>query len=364
VKAPLRYKHLQPDLGEVVAGSPTAVPAAGDSQGDVNSLAMQTGDAVNLGPADLDGIYAVFLRSSGSLNFELHAGKVAGPLLASDSAGHARPDYLVGPRGMADKTYISVTSKLKTPGSVKGPTDLILVVTSGAGAINYVDLTGSGAMAPYRFPTPLKESVELFNGRDLKDWKQIGPGTFSVDKDRSILALAPDSGWGWLYNAKKTYTNFVLRIDVKEDGFGANGGVMIRHSDNEDNNYTSFTGEEIQVTDVNTEYLGGIDHVDTAFRQPQSSPNEWSSMEIVANGPRIQVWVNGVKTADGDETTGCSLFGLPCNGGAYGGYGTGGSGYISVEAELGHVWYRNIEIHDCGVTDDAFQTSDDPLCNP
>jgi hypothetical protein len=217
-------------------------------------------------------------------------------------------------------------------------------------------------MAPYRWPTPLPKATRVFDGRSLKGWKQIGPGTFSVAKDGSLEAKAPASEWGWLYNPRVRLTNFVLRLDVKEEAFGANGGILVRHGPDENNYLTSFTADEIQVTDNNTEYTGGVDHVATALRQPQSSPGEWSRFEIVANGPRLVVRVNGVVTADHDQTTGCNLPSVPCSGGAYGGYLTGGSGFLGFEAELMHVWYRDIVVHDCGVTDVVRQTSSDPLC--
>lgn len=361
VRIPLRYKHLQPDLGHPVAGRPSAVPATADPQGDGSSLLMQTGDAVDLGTADLSGVDAVLLRVAGALSFELRSGSSTEPLLAAGTAGHSRSDWALKPRGTGE-LYLSATAPLT--GRPTGPVHLVLTVTEGGGLVNYVDLTGSGAMSPYRWPSSLPRSVELLNGRDLAGWKQIGPGTFTVAPDGSLQATGPSSKWGWLYNPRYTFTNFVLRLDVKEQSYGANGGILVRHSDNENNYYTSFTADEIQVTDVNTEYFGGVDHVATALRQPQSSPGEWSRMEIVANGPRLVVTVNGVRTADHDQTTGCNLPSVPCAGGAYGGYGSGGSGFLGFEAELQRVWYRDLQVHDCGVSDVVTQTSADPLCNP
>jgi len=356
---PLRHKHLQPDLGQVLAGSPTSVPALGDPQGDANSLLLQTGDAVDLGAVDLRGVYAVFVRAAGYLSFALREGSAGGPIIASGTAGHARSDWAIKPRGTGER-YQAVTAPLKRRAS--GPVRLVLTVTEGAGLVNYVDLTGSGSMAPYRWATPLPKAVRVFDGRSIKGWKQIGPGTFSVEPDGSLQADAPPAEWGWLYNPRFRFTNFVLRLDVKEQAFGANGGILLRHGSDENNYLTSFTADEVQLTDNNTEYTGGIDHVATALRQPQSSPGEWSRMEVVANGPRLVVRVNGVVTADHDQTTGCNLPSVPCAGGAYGGYGTGGSGFIGFEAELLKVWYRDIVVHDCGVSDVVRQTSADPLC--
>lgn len=361
----LFYKHLDPSFATVLAGGPAVVPALGDPQGDGNSLAMQAGDAVELGRVDLAGIYATFIRAAGYLTFELRAESATGPVLSTGTAGHARSDWTGKPRGLGE-VYLSATAPLKVPTSLHGPTRLVLVVTDGAGLINYLDLTGSGAMAPHRFSSPLPKSVRIFNGRDVKGWKQIGPGKFAVEKDGSLRASGPSAEWGWLYNPQHSFTNFVLRLEVKEQSFGANGGILIRHGSNTNNYLTSFTADEIQVTDNNTEYSGGIDHVATALRQPQSSPGEWSTFEIIANGPRLLVRVNGVVTADHDQTTGCNLPSVPCSGGALGGYLTGGSGFIGLEAELQNVWYRNVDVHDCGATlvtpGKPLQSSSDPLC--
>jgi hypothetical protein len=356
---PLRHKHLQPDLGRVLAGSPSSVPSSADPQGDAASLLMTQGDAVDLGVVDLAGVYAVFLRVAGALSFELRQGGTTGPVVAAGTAGHSRSDWVGKPRGTGE-LYLSATAPLKA--ATSGAAPLVLLITQGAGLVNYVDLTGSGAMAPYRWPSALPKAVRVFDGRSLRGWKQIGPGTFSVARDGSLQATGPASDWGWLYNPRFRLTNFVLRLDVKEQAFGANGGILVRHGSDENNYLTSFTADEVQVTDVDTEYSGGVDHVATALRQPQSSPGEWSRFEIVANGPHLVVRVNGVVTADHDQTAGCNLPSVPCSGGAYGGYLTGGSGFLGFEAERQHVWYRDIAVHDCGVTDAVLQTSADPVC--
>jgi 3-keto-disaccharide hydrolase len=361
---PFRHKRLEPDLGKVLSGNPVAVPSE-DQQGDLNSLVMGVGDAVDLGVTDLKGIYGLAMRAEGFFTFELRAGSTAGNVIATDTGGRARVDWVIRPRSGSER-YELTTSQLRRT-RVGSPVSLILSVTAGAGVINFIDLTGSGVMAPYRFPTPLPKAIPLFNGKNLKGWTQMGPGSFKVDADHTLRSNPPPPGqWGWFYYNKRTFKNFVLRLEFKEESWGANSGVLIRHAATGEQNQSAFTAEEIQITDVNTEYTGGIDHVQTAVRQPQSSPGDWSTMEIVTNGPSILVRVNGVITSRYNGAGGCGLFALPCAGGEYGGYVAGGNGYIALEAEVAHVWFRNVEIHDCGVAisppASALAQSNDPLC--
>jgi hypothetical protein len=316
-------------------------------------MVMASGDVVDLGKVDLDGVYGAAVRAEGAFTYELRTGSADGKVIASGTGARERYDWLVRQPGHNKDDYLLTTSELtKAP---TGPTRLFLAVTGGIGSVNYVELTGSGVMAPYRFPDRLPHALRLFNGHDLKDWAQMGPGDFSVDHGTMRSEPPPPGNWGWHYYTKKTFKNFVLRLQFKTTKWGDNSGVLVRHAATGEQNQSAFTAEEIQITEVNTEYTGGIDHVQAAYTQPQSSPGDWSTMEIVTNGPHFVVRVNGVVTAVYDDSTGCGWFSLPCAGGETGGFVTGGNGYIAVEAEVGHVYFRDLQVHEC-------VKSSDPLC--
>jgi len=60
----------------------------------------------------------------------------------------------------------------------------------------------------------------IYNGSNLSDWKQAGPGGFiHSDKDGSILS---DGGMGLLWYPLQSYRNFVLRVDWKVERPEAN----------------------------------------------------------------------------------------------------------------------------------------------
>ena len=357
---PLRHKHLQPDAGSVVAGLATVVPADSDWQGDSKALAMTTGSIVDLGPVDLSGVYAVAVRSAGAGTYELRTGGPTGPAVVSDFIGALHgipaPDILIRRPGWERTPWSLITSQLRNP--PRGSTRLFLALTAGSATINFVDLTGSGVMEPYQRPARLPGATSLFDGKDFAGWKHVGDSRFRIADGAMEAVECPPatqpsvkvvSCIGFEYYTVKKFKDFHLRVDVRLTKFGDNAGVLIRHDENGD----YMAAEEIQLTDVNTEYVGGIDHVEEAFRQPQASPGRWSTLDIIASGPRIKVMVNGIVTALYDGSAGCGLGYSRCYGGANGGYGDGGVGYISMENEIGKVRFRNIELYECRTPQDA-----------
>jgi hypothetical protein len=361
---PLRHKHLEPDLGVPVHGTPSVVPADTDPEGDAKAMAMTAGDVVDLGPVDLTGVYAIAVRSAGGGGYELRDGSPDGPAVAHGSSGFLAsnisppiPDWSIRRPGWTRSPWLLSTAQVVEPRP--GARHLFLAATSGASLFNFVDLTGSGAMAPYQRPPSVPGAVDLFNGKDLLGWKHVGDAGFVV-KDGYMQAeeCPPNAGTtqrvlciGFLYWTLKTYQDFHLRVDFSLTKFGDNAGVLIRHDAQGDYQHA----EEIQLTDLNTEFVGGIDHVQEARRQPQSSPGQWSTMDIIAQGPRIVVAVNGIVTSLYDGTAGCGILAQPCYGGANAGFGQGGIGYVSMENEVGKVRFRDIEMYEC-------RGSHDPQC--
>lgn len=352
---PLRHRHIDTGTASVAAGSPQSLPASGDEESpDGAAMLMQAGDVIALGRVNLTGVYGVAVRAEGAFTYEFRAGSADGKVVAAGSGGRQRSDWMLRQPGHNKDDYLLTTSELKHA-PMGAATPLFLAVTSGVGSVNFVELTGSGVMTPYKFPDRLPHAISMFNGHDLSGWKQMGPGGFTVDHGTMRSDPPPPGNWGWHYYTKRTFKNFVMRLQFKTTEWGDNSGVLVRHAATGEQNQSAFTAEEIQITDVNTEYTGGIDHVQAAYTQAQSSPGDWSTMEIVTNGPHFLVRVNGVLTAVYDDSTGCGLAALPCAGGETGGYVTGGNGYLAVEAEVGHVFFRNLQVHPCA-------KDDDPLC--
>ena len=52
----------------------------------------------------------------------------------------------------------------------------------------------------------------LFDGNNLNDWQMAGQGKFVIVKE---AALQSEGGMGLLWYTKKTYRNFILKLDWK-----------------------------------------------------------------------------------------------------------------------------------------------------
>jgi hypothetical protein len=152
-----------------------------------------------------------------------------------------------------------------------------------------------------------KGFVSLFDGKTLTGWKLIkGRGPGYVVKDGTIVC--PTDGGGNLWTEKE-YANFVFRFEFKVEP-GGNNGVGIRAPYEGD---AAYQGMEIQILDDQHEkYKGKIKSEQhhgsvydviparTGFLKPAG---EWNTEEIMANGSKIRVTLNGVIILDADLET-------------------------------------------------------------
>jgi len=157
------------------------------------------------------------------------------------------------------------------------------------------------APAPQPAPQPDAEGfVPLFNGKDLTGW------TGSVDGyvvENGAIVCIPEKGG--VLHTEEQYADFHLKFEVKLVP-GANNGIGIRF---DGGNAAYGQGMEIQVLDDSAEvykdlqpyqYHGSIYGVVPAKRGHQRPVGEWNEQEIIANGRRVTVILNGVTIVDAD----------------------------------------------------------------
>lgn len=147
--------------------------------------------------------------------------------------------------------------------------------------------------------------VPLFNGKDLSGWfivNRQGPG-FVVENG---LLVCPKEG-GQKLMTEKQYANFVFRFEFRLEPDG-NNGIGIRAPRE---GHTSTKGMEIQILDQTgpvysrqklrpEQYHGSIYDVVPARTGFLNKPGEWNEQEILADGPRIRVTLNGAVIVDFD----------------------------------------------------------------
>lgn len=147
----------------------------------------------------------------------------------------------------------------------------------------------------------------LFDGSSLNGWKAVGKkGPGYVAKDGVLIC--PADGGGNLFTEKE-YANFVFRFEFKLTP-NANNGIGIRAPLEGD---AAYLGMEIQVLDDNgpaykdklrpSQYHGSIYDLVAAKPGALKPAGEWNSEEILADGRRIKVTVNGKVIVDADLNT-------------------------------------------------------------
>jgi uncharacterized protein (TIGR03067 family) len=153
--------------------------------------------------------------------------------------------------------------------------------------------------------------VSLFNGKDLTGWAPLAeqPGTWQVTDG----VLVGSGGPGHLYSVRGDYQNFRLRAEVAI-GKGADADVYVRateQSPGPPGTGRSQAGYAVALAEGKDVYTGAI-----SFRNPQSGthitfgtaftvkPDEWFTLEVIADGNRLVTRVNGVTTVERDELLG------------------------------------------------------------
>ncbi len=140
----------------------------------------------------------------------------------------------------------------------------------------------------------------LFNGSDLTGWVGATDGYYVQN---GAIVCDPDGG-GNLYTENE-YDDFVLRFEFRLTP-GANNGLGIRAPLEGD---AAYVGMELQILDNTArrytdlqpyQYHGSIYGVSPAERGHQRPVGEWNEQEVIADGRRIRVVLNGATVLDVD----------------------------------------------------------------
>ena len=147
----------------------------------------------------------------------------------------------------------------------------------------------------------------LFNGKDLSGWRYGGAKEAPAKSgkgyqvENGVLYCTAADG-GNLYTEKE-YANFVLRFDFKLEA-NSNNGIAIRSPLEGD---AAYQGIELQVLDDSGsqyqtlqpfQYHGSVYGVVAAKRGSQKPVGEWNTQEVVCDGRKIKVTLNGTVIVD------------------------------------------------------------------
>jgi type 1 glutamine amidotransferase len=164
------------------------------------------------------------------------------------------------------------------------------------GGIRYAAKASNADCRPETGYTP------LYNG-STAGWSQAGPGSFT----NSDATLTTVGGLGMLWYSAKQFTNYSLKLDWKLAG-DDNSGVFIGFPPSTDPWSAVNNGYEIQIdaTDAVDRTTGAVytfKSADVAARDAALNPaGEWNTYELLVEGERLQVFLNGTKINDFTNT--------------------------------------------------------------
>jgi hypothetical protein len=132
----------------------------------------------------------------------------------------------------------------------------------------------------------------LFNGKNLEGWVQAGPGRFVIEDGM----MKTEGGMGLLYYAREKLGNCTLRVVYRTAGDRANSGVVIRLPEPpKDAWYAVHYGYEVQIEAGGDDWhtSGAIYSLSKVSKRNQKPPGEWNTMDIVLEGQKTTVVLNG-----------------------------------------------------------------------
>lgn len=177
--------------------------------------------------------------------------------------------------------------------------------------------------------------TSLYNG-STTGWSQAGPGGFT-NADATLSAFG---GLGLYWYSTRQYSSYSLKLDWKALG-DDNSGVFVGFPPSSDPNSALNNSYEVQIDatdtpDRTTGSIYGFQAPDIAARDAAlNPPGEWNGFEILVEGERIRVYLNGVLINDFTNTD-------PIR---------SPSGHVGIQnhgSTGGNVSFRNIRIKDLG----------------
>jgi hypothetical protein len=172
--------------------------------------------------------------------------------------------------------------------------------------VEYRDIYIRETLRPNPYEVSSAEKAEgfvpLFNGVDMTGW--VGNLKDYVARSGAIACIPSSGGYGNLYTEKE-YADFILRFEFKLTS-AANNGLGIRTPLD---GGAAYFGMELQILDNEADvykdlavyqYHGSVYGVIPAKRGYLKPTGEWNTQEVVANGNKIKVTLNGTVILDGD----------------------------------------------------------------
>jgi hypothetical protein len=158
------------------------------------------------------------------------------------------------------------------------------------------------------------EPIDLFNGHDLTGWtKHGGDATYTVEDGCIVGHAAPNTSNTFLCT-DQDYGDFILEADFTIYDRDFNSGIQLRSHVRPEKDRERVYGYQIEIDPRSDRkwtgglyFEGGFTERPAVWLQDLTKNDaaraafklgEWNHFRIVAQGRRIQSWLNGVPAAD------------------------------------------------------------------
>jgi hypothetical protein len=144
---------------------------------------------------------------------------------------------------------------------------------------------------------------QLFDGKDLAGWKHVGPGSMTVENG----LIHTHGGMGLLYWRGGKLGNCVIRVVYRMRDHNDNSGVFIRIPIEPREPWMPvYYGYEVQIDNVakgedENHITGTLYSLTKPLARPGKPGPNWNTMDIMLDGLRTVVIVNGAKVTDYTE---------------------------------------------------------------
>lgn len=150
--------------------------------------------------------------------------------------------------------------------------------------------------------------TKLFNGKDLTGFTQRNGTATYVVKDGTILGTTAEGSPNSFLCTNKKYGDFELTFEVKCHN-KLNSGVQIRSQTKNDDPKERVNGPQVEIeasgaNGAESGYLYGEAAGGWMTPEDKRKPHkhfrdgEWNKYRVLAVGPNIKVWINGVQVSD------------------------------------------------------------------
>ncbi len=181
------------------------------------------------------------------------------------------------------------------------------------GAFALLALAGSAVVAA--------DTLTIFDGKTLNGWKQLGGAADYKVIDGAIVGSSKPGVPNSFLVTEKTYGDFVLEFDVRQDVGPTNSGVQFRSLSTPEFENGRVHGYQTDIDPSPRQWSGSIYEEAqrgwfyTGELHPPAKAlykfGEWNHYRVEAIGPRLRVWINDGAAADViDAATPAGFIGL------------------------------------------------------